>query len=108
MSRRMRQREVAKLVGVSQPTVSAWEKGAVPDYGHLAGIAKFLDLPQSEVSQLAYAARAVGATARRDEQAAQLDRLEQGQRELKEQLADLRRDLMTTRVLLERATLAVS
>jgi transcriptional regulator with XRE-family HTH domain len=91
------------MVGVSQPTISAWEKGAVPDYAHLAKIAKFLDLSQNEVSQLAYAEPAVAAPAFSSEQAAQLDRIEQRQRQFAESLADVSRDLLAIRTLLQGA-----
>jgi transcriptional regulator with XRE-family HTH domain len=91
------------MVGVSQPTISAWEKGAVPDYAHLAKIAKFLDLSQSEVSQLAYADPVVAASAFTTQQAEQLDRIEERQRQLVVSLADVRQDLLALRTLLQGA-----
>jgi transcriptional regulator with XRE-family HTH domain len=109
LSRKLRQRDVARLVGVSQPTVSAWENGAVPDYAHLAGIANFLDLSQSQVGKLAHD----GPGPSRDvafgaEQAGQLDRVEQWQRQLMDELTAVRRDLFLLRAQMERISSAGS
>lgn len=72
------QADVAEQIGVSQASYSAWERGeSIPKVQHIAPIAEFLGMSESEVIRAVFAPSEDG------------DRLEQ----LTEDVAKLRRDM---------------